>query len=108
MRVLLLLIFYLLATSIETKTVKKEVRLANFYKDGPFIFMTKLHIGAGYGQIDIIYTYKEFKLEKEMKSLHNHSTAMSQSESSIQPSTASFQQQLHVQIRNDFYIRRRD
>lgn len=38
------------------KATRKTIKLANFYKEGPFIFVTKLHIGAGFGQTDVTYT----------------------------------------------------
>ncbi len=59
----------------ETKTVRKSIKISNFNKEGPFIFVTKLHIGAGYGQVDLTYTYSLFHAGKETKShLNNYTT----------------------------------
>lgn len=58
----------ILLTFCEAKSVNKVLKLANFKKEGPFIFMTKLHLGAGGGQMDISYTYQFLNLVRGTKS----------------------------------------
>lgn len=51
-------IFFIISFVIlvaQGKGVEKVIRLRNFNKEGPFIFLTKFHIGAGYGQMDMTY-----------------------------------------------------
>jgi len=48
-----LFVVVLLLMAVETKTVKKYIKLNNFHKEGPFIFLTKFHLGVGNGQMDI-------------------------------------------------------
>jgi hypothetical protein len=79
----LLIIISAICFVSETKSVRKNIKLSNFNKDGPFIFVTKLHIGAGYGQVDLTYTYGLFHAEKETKSHPNNYTTLYQSESSM-------------------------
>lgn len=38
-----------------TKSTKKTVRLRYFDKEGPFIFLMKLHIGPGEANINLKY-----------------------------------------------------
>ncbi len=51
-----LLIIYALALIASPKLITKTIKLANFHKEGPFVFLTKFHIGSGHGRIDIKYT----------------------------------------------------
>lgn len=57
-KISLLLIIAIIVLTVNTKSVEKAVKLANFNKEGPFIFFTKLHIGKGYGQVDVSYRYQ--------------------------------------------------
>jgi hypothetical protein len=55
----LLSVFFVLCfvfAAVDAKGVKKTLRPSNFKREGPFIFLTKFHIGAGYGQMDMTYT----------------------------------------------------
>lgn len=56
-KITFLLIITIIVLTVDTKSVEKVVKLANFNKEGPFIFFTKLHIGKGYGQVDVSYRY---------------------------------------------------
>lgn len=51
---LLFLISTILIISL-TKSTKKTVRLRYFDKEGPFIFLMKLHIGPGEANINLKY-----------------------------------------------------
>lgn len=72
----LLMIISIICLVGEAKTVRKTIKLSNFNKEGPFIFLTKLHIGAGYGQVDLTYTYSSSYAEKETKSHHTNCTTL--------------------------------
>ena len=56
-KLILVIAISILLIICEAKSVSKVIRLSNFKNEGPFIFMTKLHLGAGSGQMDISYTY---------------------------------------------------
>ena len=56
-KIAFLLITAIIVGIINTKSVEKVVKLSNFNKEGPFLFFTKLHIGKGYGQVDVSYRY---------------------------------------------------
>lgn len=53
----LLILLSVLVVLTTGKSVKKTLKLSNFHKEGPLIFLTKVHIGAGVGQMDIKYMY---------------------------------------------------
>lgn len=92
----LLVIISIICLLGEAKTVRKTIRLSNFNKEGPFIFLTKLHIGAGYGQVDLTYTYSSPHAEKETKSHPNNCTTLYLLESLIKLVSASSPRLLHV------------
>lgn len=77
----LLIIISAVCLASEAKTVRKTIKLSNLNKGGPFIFLTKLHIGVGYGQVDLTYTYSSPHLGKETKSLPNNYTTLYRLES---------------------------
>jgi len=52
-----ILAIVLILIAVETKTVKKYIKLNNFHKEGPFIFLTKFHLGVGNGHMKIEYQY---------------------------------------------------
>jgi hypothetical protein len=56
MRIITLIILIgVFLASADAKMTLKKLKLANFNKEGPFIFVTKMHIGAGHGQVDVTY-----------------------------------------------------
>lgn len=50
------LLLLLLISIINSKTAKKILKLSNFHKEGPFIFLMKFHLGPGISQMQIAYT----------------------------------------------------
>lgn len=80
----------------EAKTVRKTIRLSNFNKEGPFIFLTKLHIGAGYGQVDLTYTYSSPHAGKETKSHPNNCTILCHLESLTKLTSINLPRLLHA------------
>lgn len=67
-KLILVIAIGILLIFCEAKSVNKVLKLSNFKSEGPFIFMTKLHLGAGSGQMDISYTYCLCYSVKEIKS----------------------------------------
>jgi hypothetical protein len=72
-KLILVICVSILLTFCQGKSVDKVLKLANFKKEGPFIFMTKLHLGAGGGQMDISYMYHFINLVRVTKSTPSNS-----------------------------------
>ena len=50
-----IVILILISVQVEAKRVSKTVKLKDFPRDGPFIFMTKMLLGPGNSLVDINY-----------------------------------------------------
>jgi len=55
--ILILLLLELLLFAATAKMIKKVIKLSEFHKEGPFIFLTKMHLGTDGAQYDLTYTY---------------------------------------------------
>jgi len=55
MRLIAILLGFILFASLEAKRVTKVIRLKDFPKDGPFIFITKMLLSSGDSKVDITY-----------------------------------------------------
>ena len=53
----LIIIGICLLTQSNQKRVTKHIKLKDFSREGPFIFLTKMQLGLGNSQVDITYKY---------------------------------------------------
>lgn len=64
MKLILTIFLFILPLLVDTKKVTKKIRLSEFHKEGPFIFLTKMHLGTEGAQYDLTYKYSIFYLSK--------------------------------------------
>ena len=70
----ILIIAICLSTFGQSKKIVKKIRLKDFIREGPLIFLTKMQMGTGNGQVDVSYQYLCLDAVKEVKLVHSHST----------------------------------
>ncbi len=70
MKTLTLLSFLLicLALHIHSKKINKSIKLNEFHREGPFIFLTKMYLGHAQSHMDVSYQYFHLYSEKMDKS----------------------------------------
>jgi hypothetical protein len=55
MKLIVILLGFLLIASLQAKRVTKSLKLKDFPKEGPFVFITKMRLNSGNSQVDITY-----------------------------------------------------
>jgi hypothetical protein len=77
MKLLWILVVLLVAGCVSGKKVIKMIKLKDFHREGPFIFLTKIVLGAGTSQVDLSYQYSSFYPARAVKFPPNLSTTTS-------------------------------
>ena len=54
---LIIIIGICLLPLVQPKKVTKIIKLKDFNREGPFIFLTKMLMGSGNAQVDVSYLY---------------------------------------------------
>lgn len=55
MKIILIIFACLLIGGLQAKRITKTIKLKDFPKEGPFLFITKMRLGSGNSQVDITY-----------------------------------------------------
>lgn len=57
MRIVVIAFLLAILTTLHAKRHSKTIRLKDFPREGPYVFLTKMLLGSGQAQVDITYQY---------------------------------------------------